>query len=208
MFPIDLPTAPPQEQPMMVALADQAPQQAAAKERIMGVCHAVPNAMAPEGARMEYVIDPSFSAQYYFSQYEHKTVQGAATVSVLQGPKHGALMLTTAANWASIAPGPYGEGNDTYAYFPDKGYIGNDRATILVDFGGQKVKVVYFFQSLDHPLGNTGDAEACAKTGFQWKISQDANGNPVLTAVAPPDTTGATLTNTSLSDWKKGDRFI
>lgn len=179
---IDLPPAPPQDRPMMVAQADQALQQAAAKENIMGVCHPVPNAIAPEGARVEYVIAPNFSAQYYFSQYEHIKVQGAATVTVLQGPKHGVLLPVTAENAASIGPSRYVEGSNLYAYFPDKGYIGKDRATLLVNFGGQKVKVVYFFQSLDHPLGNTGGNDACEKTGYQWKISQDSNGNPVLTA--------------------------
>ena len=186
VFPIDLPSMPPQEQPVLLAQADQAQQRAAANERILGVCHPVPNAIAPEGARVEYVIDPSYSAQDYFYYYEYREVSGKAEVTVLQGPKHGTLQRVTAANVATIGPGKYVEGSNLYAYFPDTGYIGDDRATILVNFGGQTVKVVYFFKSLDHPLGNTGLVDECAKTGLKWKISQDANGNPVLTATKGP----------------------
>jgi len=205
MFPIDMPPVPPQEQTIVIAQADSAQQQVTGKERILGVCHPVPNSIPPEGARGEYVVDPIYNAEGYFIKYEHKTVTGATNVTVLKEPQNGTLQLMTAANVASFGFGRFVEGSKSYAYFPNPGYIGKDRATFLVDIGGQKVKVVYFFQSVGHPLGNTGFDELCAKTGYTWKISStlDASGNSTITSIEyqSPTTsaTGSTAVDAALA---------
>ena len=68
--------------------------------------------------------------------------------------------------------------------------------------GGIKVKVVYFFQPHEGPLGNTGWEDLCENTGIQWKISStiDANGNSTITSVeyySPIIDAGATSTDTA-----------
>ena len=72
-----------------------------------------------------------------------------------------------------------------YIYLPEKGYLGDDKASFLIERGGIKIKVVYFFKAVNGPLGNSGGDEYCEKTGIRWKISStlDANGNSTITSV-------------------------
>lgn len=200
MFPIDMPSIPPQEQTIVMVQADSAQQQIVSKERTLGVCHPVPNSIPPEGARGEYVVNLIQSAKSYFTLYEHQKVAGETNVTVVKGPAHGSLQLITEANVATFMSGRFVDGNRSYAYFPNPGYVGNDRATFLVDIGGQKVKLVYFFQSVDHPLGDTGFDELCAKTGIKWKISRAANGNQMLTAMGSNSMQADTLASSLLTN--------
>ena len=87
-----------------------------------------------------------------------------------------------------------------YVYLPEKGYIGKDKAVMLVEIGGVKVKVIYFFQAVDGPTGDVPGL--CGKKGYSWKISTTLNpdGTSTVTAVDPLPSltdsapiTGATL---------------
>ena len=77
-----------------------------------------------------------------------------------------------------------------YAYLPNQGYVGKDRATVLVVIGGIKVKVEYFFQAIiSGGLGYTGVVDRCGRNrGPYWKISTnlDDSGNSSITAVVGP----------------------
>lgn len=158
--------------------AGSAQQQVEGKERVLGVCHPVPNSIPTEGARGEYVVDPIYNAEGYLIKYERQNVTGETDVTVVKEPQYGTLQLITAANANSFGSGYFVAGSKSYAYFPNPGYIRKDRATFLVDIGGKKVYVVYFFQSVDRPLGNTGNVDLCTTTGLKWKISSslDVNG--------------------------------
>ena len=142
--------------------------------------------------------------------YENKTVTGSATITVLQQPKHGTLRLITEDDRGTLfssSSGPLKPTASLYAYLPEKGYLGKDSATVLVEIGGIKVKVVYFFQAIDGSSGNDGYEVLCGKRGSHWKISStlDTNGTSTITAVdyqfAPTDTTAlaSTLGSTILS---------
>ncbi|MDD5058335.1 MAG: matrixin family metalloprotease [Sideroxydans sp.] len=105
----------------------------------------------------------------------------------MQNPKHGVIRLVTEADrgtFFSSKSGPINPAYEPYAYLPEQGYLGNDSATFLVDFGGKIVKVVYYFKVVDHPVGNDGDMEIC-KSGPYWKISSTLapNGTSTLTSV-------------------------
>lgn len=146
--------------------------------RTMGVCFPAPN----ELYSLENVFDPAHSARFYLRNYEHKTVERAspAPVTILQQPSHGVLRQVTEGDRGTILNsegGPLDPAAALYAYLPEKGYVGKDKAVALVEIAGVKVKVIYYFQAIDGPRGDVD--ELCGKRGFHWKISStlDANGS-------------------------------
>lgn len=174
----DMPNVPPQNVPVLIAQANQAQSIGATTTRTAGVCYPVPN----DNYSAENGLDPINSADFYLQQYEHRTVTEPATVTILQQPKHGILRLVTEADRGklfSVSAGPIKPDNQAYVYLPEKGYLGNDKAVMLVEIGGIKVKVIYFLQAVEGPLGSYGRKEYCINTGSRWKISttNDANGN-------------------------------
>lgn len=180
----DMPNVPPQNVPVMITQAKQAQPSDVKTTRTFGVCFPAPN----EKYSLENVIQPSGEAQMYLKFYENREVQGAATITVLQQPAHGILRLVTEADRGilfSSSSGPANPAIPGYAYLPEKGYLGKDKAVVLVDIGGIKVKVVYFFQAVSGGLGNYATETYCGKTGPYWKISStlDVNGNSTLTSV-------------------------
>jgi hypothetical protein len=203
MFIPDMPNVPPQNVPVMIAQANQAQQGDVTTIRTLGVCSPVPNAMYS----LENVVEPIGEAQAYFRMYEHQTVTGHATITILQQPKNGILRLVTQADVGTILQGDTGTirpDAGLYFYLPENGYLGKDKAIILVDFGnGLKVKVIFFFQAIEGQLGNTGLENYCSKTGTDWKISStlDANGTNTITSVEyqSPATSAADATNTNVA---------
>jgi hypothetical protein len=197
MFIPDMPNVPPQNVPVMIAQANQAQAGDVNTVRTLGVCFPAPNSIYS----LENVIEPIGDARAYLDIYEHQTANGSATTTVLQQPKHGILHLVTEADGNKFGEGVFDPTNLGYAYLPENGYVGKDRATILVDFGGIKVKVEYFFQAINGVLGNTGTTDRCRK-GPYWKISStlDANGTNTITSVeyqSPIIDASATTTDTA-----------
>ncbi|MBK7685753.1 MAG: matrixin family metalloprotease [Rhodocyclaceae bacterium] len=80
--------------------------------------------------------------------------------------------------------------NGSYVYYPQKGYIGDDRATLLVNVGGKTVKMEYFFRVMQTiPVGSEDESSVygegyCPKKTRVWKISStiDVNGDTTLIA--------------------------
>ena len=184
MFIPDMPNVPPQNVPVMIAQANQAQASDVKTIRTIGVCHPASSNVYS----LENVIGPIYQARDYFRLYEQKTVTGAATITVLQQPKHGILRLVTEDDRGALfssSSGPLKPDAGLYAYLPEKGYLGKDKAVLLVEIGGVKVKVVYFFQAIGGSKGNDGIEVLCGKNGYHWKISSttDANGNNTLTSV-------------------------
>jgi len=186
MFIPDMPNIPPQDVPVMIAQANQAQANDVTTTRTVGVCHPSPN--DPADYSGENGIAPIGDAEFYLKQYEQRSVSGPATVTILQQPKHGILRLVTEADrgilFGSTAD-PLDPNAGLYAYLPEKGYLGKDKAVALVEFEGIKVKLVYFFQAVGGGLGNYGLEMYCGKTGHYWKISStlDPDGNSTLTSV-------------------------
>jgi len=201
MFILDMPNVPPQDVPVIIAQAEQAQQSTTSKERKMGVCKPIANlpGVAPH---LGNLISPIVQAGIYSYLYEHQEIDrsayATATASVLQNPKHGVMRLVTEADRGTLfsrSSGPLDPAAPAaYVYLPEQGYLGNDSATFLVDIGGKKIKVVYYFKVVDHPVGNDGDMEIC-KTGPYWKISTNLspNGASTITSVEYQRTSGAGL---------------
>ncbi len=157
---VDMPDLPPLYAQVMVVQAD-APKQGAAKtDHTIGVCHLIQNPPTPPGTAVN-VISPLGSVSVYLQSRERRALDWKSSkVSVLQGPEHGELRVTSSGK---------------YRYFPAADYYGLDRATLLVEIGGLTVNAVYFFNVL-HTVGGTegydpyDDKKYCPK-GEMWKIS-------------------------------------
>jgi hypothetical protein len=182
MFIPDMPNVPPQDVPVMIAQANQAQSGNTTSVRTLGVCSPAPsNHYSGENGLV-----PIGSAQDYFNMFEYRTPTGPATTTIVQQPTHGVLRLITEADGNTFGYGQFVAANQLYVYLPDSNYVGKDSGTILVDFGnGLKVNVKYFFQAVDHGLGNTGWMDACKKSGVYWKINStlDTNGTSAITSV-------------------------
>lgn len=181
MFIPDMPNAPPQYVPVMIAQANQAQAGDVTATRAIGVCSPTPN----HDYSGENGLSPLSAARFYLRQYEQRTVSGPATTSILQQPKHGTLRLVTEADGNTFGEGRFVSANQRHVYLPEKGYAGKDSAAILVDFGGVKVKVVYFFEAIEGGLGNDWQDDYCSEKGVFWKISStlDSNGNTTINSV-------------------------
>ncbi len=118
-------------------------------------------------------------AMVHFRNYEHQAVSyDDATVTILQRPRNGILRLAVdedRGTYIGKTADPITPDQKDYAYLPPKGYYGEDKAALLVDFGGGRtVEMVYFFH-MQKDGGSTADNpwenKVCDRTGYSWKIS-------------------------------------
>lgn len=180
----DMPAAPPQTSPIvMIAQANQAQDSTKKAGRVLGVCKVVANEKEryPNSTDLSAVSE----AENYLTSYENRadlTVEDAAAAktTVLSQPKHGTLKEDSSLN-------------GKYYYFPDFGYVGKDSAEVLAEIKGVIVKVRFFIHVLEYREKDAYDANCNEAPTNPWKISQDANGNNILTAVnSPSPFTGCT----------------
>jgi hypothetical protein len=175
MFVMDVPDMPPQYTPVVIAQASQATEANATTGRTIGVCHLIENPPIPPETAVNSM-SPALSVWGYLKKQERPTpgwlttdVYRAAKVSILQGPSHGELK---------------NEEKRDYRYVPTLNYYGQDRATLLVEMGDLKVKVMYFFNVMQSVPGGTEgydsrqDKKNCPK-GRMWKISLSTDGDPL-----------------------------
>ena len=213
MFVLDMPDVPPQFSQVMIAQTNQAQAGAAKPERALGVCHPVANASGATRT-LENVVDPVLTAKAYFRLYEKQKIEGLGKVTILQGPKHGVLRLVTEADRGQLfssSSGPVTDETKLYVYLPEPGYIGKDSATVLVEVGGFKVKVIYALQAVDAMhIGWDFEKQFCSSKGYRWKISS-INNDPtgqLLSFNAPNQLTsylaGAINTNIAIADLTDG----
>lgn len=184
----DMPNVPPQHVPVMIAQANQDQMRDSTTTRTMGTCQIIPNATDATPS-LENVISPRVSAQEYMYRFEQqmyvqqKIATSSASITILQQPKHGVLRLVTETD--KFGTGRFDQSAQDYVYLADKGYLGNDSATILVDIGGIKVKVIYFFETIDVASVGEGLQESLCEKGAYWKISStlDSKGNSTINSV-------------------------
>lgn len=166
----------------VITQATQAGQGDANTERTIGVCHPLSNPAQPQipGATTsaENSLSPVLSVKNYFYSVENLTVEGKSSVIVLAGPKHGRLedIGTTVYDENGSPIRDTGERN--YLYIPEPDYLGNDSATLLVEIGGYKVKMVYSFR-VETVVNDF--YELCPKPF--WRISANVDGNGIITAI-------------------------
>ena len=156
---VDMPNLQPQYAQVMIV---QAAKQGAAKaDRTLGVCQVIENPPVVPGSAVNS-IDPIGWVKIYFSADEKRNIEGPGRVSVLRNPTHGTLTADDQGN---------------YLYLPVSGYLGKDSATLLVEMGGLKIRVVYSFHVVK--MINQDTEKLCPPSGVR-KISlnlDDSNGD-------------------------------
>lgn len=206
------PDVPPQYAPIVVAQASQAKPRTTSVDRSMGVCQLIENIAGSEPTAKN-TISPSSSVWIYFQRLEHQGISEAdfktAKVTLLQGPEHGELedLGTSVLRHGVMVD----TGIRSYAYRAKPDYYGPDHATLLVEIGGYKVKVLYFFKVLPGVGGGSdsggpyNDKSLCPN-GEYWRISFDENdpNAPIYTFESPTQLTsslaGAVQANLTFAD--------
>ncbi len=185
MFIADIPNAPPSTPVIvMVAQANTSQQTSAQREHVLGVCDVVN--VNGTGQVRAY---PTVNANSYFRTHDATINPGTAKITILQQPKHGSLEPDSRGDWGDAK------------YIPNDGYLGSDSFIIQVEGSGYTVKLKYFIAVTDD-WGVSANPNPICK-GPIWKISLDANGNQILTAVNYPspftNSTGSSSTDTTAS---------
>ena len=141
--------------------------------RTAGICFLAPN--QPHMYSGENGLAPKAAAQDYLWRFEHRGVpeDTPAKITLLETAKHGVLREVTEADRGVLfyeGSGPVDPSDPGYAYLPEPGYLGKDKAVFLVQIAGVKVKVIYFLRGVDGNPGEQSMAIYC-KRGYIWKIS-------------------------------------
>lgn len=124
-------------------------------DRVIGVCHLAMNPPVPPKTAVNS-ISPLFSAKDYVTKWEKTKVEDEGRTSVLKQPDHGILV---------------DGGGGNYYLEPERGYLGKDQATILVEVAGMKIHMQYFFKFLQSLPDDYDKARFCPKS--KWRISLD-----------------------------------
>ncbi|MBU0620944.1 MAG: hypothetical protein KJ795_03760 [Gammaproteobacteria bacterium] len=172
MLFMDMPDVPPQYTPIIIA---QAAAQPVGQDtvRAIGVCHPIENRLESKLSAVN-AFSPVLSAIAYLEEVEHQVINKradfllifkAAKMTLSQAPKHGEMKL-----------GP----NSGAYYSTDYTYEGLDSATVLVEVGGYKVKVIYRFVLMPDVPGSTDEGTATddkdiCPNGYRWKISTNSD---------------------------------
>ncbi len=131
-------------------------------DRTIGICHLSENPFDPTSAVNS--MSPALAIKNYFRVQEHRKIGGQANYRVLRAPVHGTLL---------------GPENDGFVYYPENGFFGNDRASILVELSNKKIRVEYFFRvmtSIPQQYESEPDIYEqgyCPKKARVWKISSN-----------------------------------
>ena len=170
---VDVPDVSPLYAPVVIAQVSQAQEDDVKADRTVGVCNPI-GKWPDTPLTQDNDLDPIRMVGEYFEQYgTPPKVTGVSPwkVSVSQGPRHGRLEVHGPQH-GGPEPGPL----PTYVYHPTPNYFGPDRATLLVEIGGYKVKVMYFLTVLRTvSVLPSEDRKNCPK-GALWKISLNPNG--------------------------------
>jgi hypothetical protein len=187
MFVMDMPPdVPPQYAPVVIAQASQTGSTKVNGERTIGVCHLIENRVESR-LSAKNSLSPVVAAWGYLTYTEHRLIdqdaRRAATVKLLQPPEHGELEI---------------DSRGRAGYFPNTpDYFGTDRATVLVEMGEYKIKLLYFFKLMRSvPSANEGydpyeDPKYCPQGMRVQRISLDSSdpNTQLLAAVGSPDLT-------------------
>ena len=190
MLFMDMPEVPPQYTQVIVAQVSQV--KAPGTERTIGVCHPIENSLESRLSAVNSV-SPVGAAYTYLKEIERRKIDDAAylaaKMTLVQAPTHGELGL-----YNQTKTGRYLSGNYSY--------LGPDSATVLVEIGSYKVKVIYHFVLMQNVPGSGEEGEATDEksicpNGYKWRIStaSDANGNTTINSVEylPADGTSAAI---------------
>jgi hypothetical protein len=132
MLPMDMPNAPPQETPIVLAQANTSgttPQ----PDYILKACQETVEDAEPESA--VHGVEPSGWLANYFGNRDHRLIDSATVAAIkttlLEGTTHGKLEQRTAPNGAVY-----------YMYYSEPGFVGDDQATFMAEFEGKRYKII------------------------------------------------------------------
>lgn len=167
------PAVPPRHTRAAAVPASAAKHGAAKPDRILGICHLIENRRLSNG-------EPEISAvnglgvimgvRLYFRYQEKRDITGPSTAVALENPEHGELRDEGTFVMDAETRVLRDTGERNYLYIPAPGFFGKDRAVLLVEMGGLKIRVVYTFHVVDVINGNEG---LCPEP-FVRKISLNA----------------------------------
>lgn len=127
------------------------------------------------------------ATSYLINFDDHKNITfddiASATVSVIQKPSHGAIVIDKS-----------DPSRLTLMYMPNPGYFGNDFAVTRAKLVGTEVRVFHFFHVIDGPAANRWNAE-CGKKGTEWKISSAPATDGIGNDLSPKRQNGVRLTS-------------
>jgi hypothetical protein len=103
--------------------------QASGVDRTIGTCAPIENSDAARGTA-EQTLDPGLTARSYMRRVEHREMDAGGKITVQKEPAHGSLRDL---------------GQGAWLYSPPEGYFGADQATLLVEAGGLRIRIVYYF---------------------------------------------------------------
>lgn len=139
-------------------------------ERTIGTCQPIENKPESKISAINSVA-PVGPAEDYLTRIEHRTIDVSdlvnAKLTILQRPAHGRLQ---------------GDQSGSFMYVSsDYHYEGQDTAIVLVEMGGYKVKVIYYFNLMQNVPGSSDegtayDDKAICPNGYVWKISLNSAG--------------------------------
>lgn len=132
MFIMDVPYAPVQETPIVLAQASTsgAGSDTQQPDYILNACQETEHTVDPRSALRG--VDPAGLLGVYLENRDRKPVNMAAIKTILlEGTKHGKIV-------AEID----NLGLTSYVYDPEAEYLGNDRAVFMAEFEGKRYKIV------------------------------------------------------------------
>lgn len=143
MFTVDIAMVPPSVASVeVIAQSNYGRQRIEEQEHNIGVC-----AVVNPGGVGRVQLSPLTFANSYLGSSAEKTDRTAASVEVIQIPKHGHVKLDLDGNWA------YAE------YVPDADYLGNDPLAIKKDFFAVRVNgngyavTIHYFMAITDDVG-------------------------------------------------------
>lgn len=116
--------------------------------RVAGLIPSSSNILRPGDSALQifepYAPSPTPEDELYTSEAVHDEASHSSKTMVLEQPKHGRLV------WLGDKGSEINLGNtNSYAYEPQNGYVGKDKATFMTELAGRKIKVVNYIRVTD-----------------------------------------------------------
>ena len=161
MFTMDVPYAPVQDTPIVLAQAATPGAAAPQPDYILNICAQTESAGDPMSAMRG--VDPAYMLKNYIQNQVHHYIDiaGITNITMLEDTTNGQLIANTS-----------GSGRVYFMYEPVPSYVGNDNAVFMAEYGGKQYKIVvelHVFTWVNEKLPSTCPPPQLIKV----------NGNPV-----------------------------
>jgi hypothetical protein len=143
MFIMEVPPAPPQETPIVLAQTGATTGTTPQPDYILRDCQKTEHSADPRSAVRS--VDPAGALKDFIQGRDDRDIDLALfKPSLLQGPQHG-----------KITEGVDNLGFTSYRYDPEPEFFGDDQAIFMVEFEGKRYKVIYQIKVVEYVEDNT-----------------------------------------------------